>query len=378
MAVENLVFEGGGIKGLAFAGAVYALEKCKILPTCKRFAGSSAGAITAALLAAGYTCTELHSQLFQTNWNSFIHATLGVASEAVEFAREWGLHSGDAFRAWVNQLLCAKLSLPKVTFADLYEKTGHELVVTGTNLNKRSQHFFHRGNHADMEVADAVRISMSIPMFFKPVRFQGDYYVDGGLLNNFPLWVFDSDTVLDCEPTNAVANACTLGFKLLSDAELTEFDTGLYPEQPINSLSGFSYALADAMLEQLDRLHVKLGDASRTVHIPVGAISSTDFALNADNKRKLVACGRTATYKFLAARGVAVPQDDSADEKDFEVAAADVATTAQQSAEMGEVGGAGVVVNADPTALATAAAGVAAAATAEGTVAGGHRFCVVQ
>jgi len=77
-----------------------------------------------------------------------------------------------------------------ITLQELYEKTGNELVVTATCVNRRMQRFFHRAHHPDMPVVMAVRMSMSIPLFFVPIKFEGDYYVDGGLLNNFPLWVF--------------------------------------------------------------------------------------------------------------------------------------------------------------------------------------------
>lgn len=83
-----------------------------------------------------------------------------------------------------------KLGKADITLQELYEKTGNELVVTATCVNRRMQRFFHRNHHPDMPVVTAVRMSMSIPLFFVPLKFDGDYYVDGGLLNNFPLWVF--------------------------------------------------------------------------------------------------------------------------------------------------------------------------------------------
>ncbi len=56
---RNLVFEGGGVKGIAYAGAIQVLEKQNILEDIRRVAGASAGAITAALLSAGASSRDI-------------------------------------------------------------------------------------------------------------------------------------------------------------------------------------------------------------------------------------------------------------------------------------------------------------------------------
>jgi NTE family protein len=102
----------------------------------------------------------------------------------------WGLHTGDAFVSWLDQLIHTKLGKANITFEELFQKTGNELVVTASCVNRRMQRYFCRQHHPDMPVVHAVRMSMAIPLFFTPVRFEGALYCDGGLLNNFPLWVF--------------------------------------------------------------------------------------------------------------------------------------------------------------------------------------------
>jgi len=126
----------------------------------------------------------------------------------------WGLYSGDGFIVWFAKLIGAKLGKPDATFTDLYKKTKNELVITGTNLNRKMQRLFHRRSDPDMPIWLAVRISISIPLFFVPVYYQDCLYVDGtpagpradrdsyqtvsigGLVTNFPLWVFGAHHII--------------------------------------------------------------------------------------------------------------------------------------------------------------------------------------
>lgn len=111
-------------------------------------------------------------------------------SQITDLVRNWGLHGGDPFTKWFGDLVNSKLGKPDITFQELFDKTGHELVVTASCVNRRMLRFFHRCCHPNMPIVQAVRMSMSIPLFFTPVKYEDAFYCDGGLLNNFPLWVF--------------------------------------------------------------------------------------------------------------------------------------------------------------------------------------------
>ena len=81
---ENLVFSGGGMKGLAYCGAVEVLEKFGILKNIKRYAGSSAGSIMASLLAIGYTPTELTAEISKIDFSKIIGVHGGYVQDAVD------------------------------------------------------------------------------------------------------------------------------------------------------------------------------------------------------------------------------------------------------------------------------------------------------
>lgn len=69
--IENIVFEGAGIRGIAYAGAIKELEQKGLLQNVKRVSGTSAGAITALLLSLNYSSTEIATIINSTSFKKF-------------------------------------------------------------------------------------------------------------------------------------------------------------------------------------------------------------------------------------------------------------------------------------------------------------------
>ncbi|MDQ6949620.1 MAG: patatin-like phospholipase family protein [Actinomycetota bacterium] len=202
----DLVFEGGGVKGIGLAGAYRQLSDKGYQRAC--VAGTSAGAIMASLVAAGYTGAELQeivmnkSKMDFTKFedSTFLH-NLGPVGDVGEFLTHRGIRSGNYFLGWIRDLLAAK---GKTKFGDLRNpdttnpKRTYKLQVIASDLSARSmlvlpQDAAQLGTQPDdLDVAQAVRMSMSIPVFFKPVTARRHVIVDGGLLSNFPIWLFDT------------------------------------------------------------------------------------------------------------------------------------------------------------------------------------------
>ena len=162
---ENLVFEGGGVKGLSLAAACMELDKCGILDDIYRFAGSSAGAIIAAGLAIGYTPKELVSIMMKTNFANFVDDSAGVIRDIHRLINDYGYAKGTYFKQWVQKLVKKKTGYKSYTFGELYKDTKKELIITGTNLTQQKLVLFSYKTHPDLPIATAVRISMSIPYF---------------------------------------------------------------------------------------------------------------------------------------------------------------------------------------------------------------------
>src|SRR6185436_8688621 len=207
----DLVFEGGGVKGIGLGGAFAALEEQGMKPN--NVAGTSAGAITASLVAAGYSAQELKDIVFHMPFPRFKDVggltRIPFFGGPLNVLADLGIYEGKFFHEWIAGLLEAKgvtkFGDPQLINAGVDDpKDRHRLRVIASDVTHRRMLVLptdaqHLGTEPDeMLVADAVRMSMSIPIFFEPVEIRGGAedehehtIVDGGMLSNFPVWLFD-------------------------------------------------------------------------------------------------------------------------------------------------------------------------------------------
>ena len=152
----------------------------------------------------------------------------------------------------------------------------------------------------ELEVATAVRMSMSIPLFFEPVRWRnhrtGEEHllVDGGLLSNFPVWLFDC---------NGPPRWPRFGLLLVEPRPRASLDQRL-PRHPIpargpRGVVEYARALVQTMLEARDRLYIENADYARTIAIPTLGVGTTEFDLSPERARTLYDAGRHAARRFL-------------------------------------------------------------------------------
>lgn len=304
----DLVLEGGGVKGIGLVGALDALGRHGF--RAQNVAGASAGAIVAALVAAGYTVEELHKILSELNFNSFKDETweghIPVVGEFVSALVEKGMYKGEHFLDWIRELLEAK---DVRTFGDLVaaesadepgrryrlqviasDITAHELL----RLPQDAKRFGVEPD--DLSVAEAVRMSMSIPIFFEPWRWhsQSDgrehLIVDGGVLSNFPVWIFDSDG----EPRWP-----TFGLMLVEPEPKAEPGAN-HPPAPDTGIVTYLKDLVSTMLEAHDRMYLANDAFVRTIPIPTLGVRTTEFDLSTERADALYESGCSAAEDFLS------------------------------------------------------------------------------
>lgn len=278
----NLVFEGGGVKGIAYAGALQVLEEADILTHVAAVAGTSAGAITAALVASGYTAAELAETMLALDFSRFED---GHLEGPVRLIEEYGWYRGEAFLEWLRAQVEARLGSAKITFAELANARHIDLRVVATDVAAHTPQVFSTATTPDVEVAQAVRMSMSIPFFFAAVRANGRVYVDGGAAWNYPVEIFDGE----------IANTATLGFHLDNPGPPP-------PPAEIHDVVGFAKCLYESLMAvQDDFFERSLADRERTVRIDDLGLRATDFSLTTAQKEALIGNGATATRAYLAA-----------------------------------------------------------------------------
>lgn len=321
---RNLIFEGGGVKGLAYIGALEILESKGIIQDIQRFGGTSAGAINATLLSLGYSREKQKDILWKMDFRKFQDGTCFFSNIARVFQR-FGWFKGDFFKKWIGDLIEEKLGNRKATFKDLKAKGRPDLYVYGTNLCTHFGEVFSIEHTPDMCIADAVRISMSIPLYFTAIRkAKNDVYIDGGCLNNYPVKLFDREKYIEPDKLTTMGrrqdyydtinesflkehpdsspyiyNKQTLGFRLDTKEEIAAFRYHELHEYEIKKFSQYVKELVITMMNCQANEHLHSDDWHRTVYIDSLGISTTKFELTEDEKNKLVESGRTYTKKYF-------------------------------------------------------------------------------
>src|ERR1051326_340730 len=275
----DLVMEGGGVKGIALVGALSVLKEWGFQP--QNLAGTSAGAIVATLYAAGYSHEELYELLKQQDFRDFLDGTwlshIPLVGPVASIVFEKGIHKGDAFLNWMRGLLAKKgvrtfRDLVHPSYADQPRYRYRVQMIAADLLGRRMLVLpgdapkLGIANPDDLEVALAVRMSMSLAFFFKPViayntqdKTSG-FVTDGGMLSDFPIWLFDSAGLPEWP---------TFGLKLVDETPHPQ-PAGWLPEVQFARLSIVDYlkALLATLMEAHDRYYLETDSYVRTVTIP--------------------------------------------------------------------------------------------------------------
>jgi len=289
--IENLVFRGGGMKGLAYCGALNVMMTINKLDHVKRYAGASAGAIIAALLCIGYTPEELEVILKKQDFKLFKDAE-GLLDRASQLYKTYGLYKGKVFYEWIGKLIYEKTGSPDTTFEQIFTRFNKEVVVVGTCITHTEVHYFSVHTTPAMPLRDAVRISMSIPLFFEPVTLEDHIFVDGGVTDNFPLSVFDTETYDYEHSYRAPVNTKTLGFFLMEDKR--------HPHtRKVTGIKSYVGCMMDTVKQRIAFLALKPGDELRTLFIQTRYITSTQFNISDQEKDLLYHEGQSAARRFF-------------------------------------------------------------------------------
>ena len=300
--LADAVFEGGGAKGIGHLGALAYAESIGI--RWVNVAGTSAGAITAALVAAGYTAAEMDSIMSEIDFRRFKDEDLvdrvPLVGKVISLVAEKGIYEGDYFEATVADYLARRrvrtfkdLVIPEYG-ADLKYRYRLRVVASDVSRGKMlvlPEDIRDYGHEPDnLSVAHALRMSMSIPFIFEPAKEKlpatGEtcYVVDGGLLSNYPVHLFDQ---------KGAPSWPTFGFSLREPGEARPVRTRI--RGPVS----MGLAIFNSMFSAMDRRYVEEQNWDRTIGIPTLGVGTTDFALSPARRRALYDSGYQAAKKFF-------------------------------------------------------------------------------
>ena len=306
--LADAVLEGGGVRGIGHVGALVEAEKRGY--QWVNVAGTSAGAFVASLVAAGYKATELYDIMNEVDFSLFAD-TPGLdrlmAKKIFNVAIHGGVHPGLYMENFIREKLNAK-GIKK--FGDLIIKGQednptyrYKLTVIASDISTgrmvrlpQDAHSYYGLDPDDVDVARAVHMSASIPFFFIPVDqpyTNGSIcrIVDGGLLSNFPIAIFDV--------TGRTPSRPTFGFRLV-DQPPTTTDNDPITFTPTGNAYEIIQALVHTMLTAHDRLYMDEHTYVRTIAIPTNGISGTQFNLSKEEATTLFQNGQQAATKFFS------------------------------------------------------------------------------
>jgi NTE family protein len=309
----NLVLEGAGVRGIAYAGAIKYLEEKHMLDSITKVGGTSAGAIAALAVALGYTSSEIEDLIYNTKIQKFNDGRFLFIGGIARLNKKYGWYRGNAFTRWLEKLIESKTANSSITFLELHNKGFKDLYVTGSSLNNQKLLVFSYKTYPHMKVKDAVRISMSIPLYFEAVIIDSagtvlrkppqspnhDLVVDGGFTGNFPITIFDS-TYIHNGTMKRIANRETLGLRIDSPEQI-KYDSlglGLAPI-PVSRFRNYIGAFYNYVIENLNRNLLTPEDWDRTISISSGAIGPKIRKLNPSEKNLLVSNGYNAMKRAL-------------------------------------------------------------------------------
>lgn len=376
--IRNLVFQGGSVQGLAYIGALRELlsdSKYNFnLAEVQRIGGVSAGAIFALLFGVGYSFAEVEQIFAEIDFSIFLDGEhkddflkiknkLGKAPPATSFQlffqqlmrspmryrkllyklqHDSGLFAGEYFRNWVEEKIFNKTGVQHLTFAELASLKQNNtnfkhLYFIGTNIVTSRSEVFSCDHTPDMIISDAVRISVSLPFLFMPHQFyekqngarilarEDHFYVDGGVVDNYPIWLFDNTKYLNDAVSHyqipLTINPETLGFRLIASARnLPHFQavpTVAMPDPIPGKKRGFLtfiVALIACYIDKQESDHWHRSDSIRTIYIDVTQSSMFDFDITEEIRQMLIDSGRKGVidyYQQIQAQKNSVAQENS-------------------------------------------------------------------
>ncbi len=302
----DVVLEGGGVRGIGHVGALCFAEEQGY--QWVNIAGTSAGAFVAAMLAAGYSGQEMYTIMRDEVDFSLFARDRGIDGlapvEALHLLRQGGLHNGNYIETFIREKMHAK---GITTFGDLVIREQepkdssfrYRLTVIASDIStgqmlRLPQDMSKFGFDPDrLDIARAVRMSASIPFFFIPVAQKDNegrncLIVDGGLLSNFPVYLFDVPT----QPKHP-----TFGLRLVDSPPTPSCP---WPFNPTNNVLEITHALLQTMLTAHDRLYIDDHSYVRTIAIPVNGINGTKFNLSPQEADTLYQNGIHAAQDFFS------------------------------------------------------------------------------
>lgn len=257
---KNLVLEGNGMAGLTYIGVLKILEDKDMMKNFINFAGTSSGAIMVSLISIGYSSEEIYNIINDLDWNKMVQRR-NWFYQLFHFWKKYGLFKYDNIENTIKSFFLNKLGKSDLTFREHYEITQKKLILVGVNITKKQNEYFSVDETPDMSVIKAIKISSSFPFIFDPIKHNDMLYIDGGIMNNFPIEYFGYN------------NTETLGINLIDDKTNNN-------DEKISNIFDYGFNIINSIL--LIQEHCDMNYKINTIYIkvPTGNIINNIVSMN--------------------------------------------------------------------------------------------------
>ena len=279
---KKLILSGGGVKGLATLGALKALFEYdpNFYNNIDTIAGSSVGSVIATLLLLDYTVTDLFDFVTVLDFtrlrpNNFKSSKISLTNILDNLINKYGFDDGENIMMVIKKLFQQKNIKINITFKELYEKTNKNLIITATCINSKKVHYFSIDT-PDMEILLAVRMSISIPVYFIPVKHNHNYYVDGSCIDNYPIQLFEENLNEVIGIYLSDATKVVTSINNMEDYLINTFKS-LLEGINCNALKGYEKYSIKISIEEINIMNLNLDQNKKLEIFNTGYVSAKSF-----------------------------------------------------------------------------------------------------
>ena len=183
MEIDTLFLSGCGTKGNAFIGSFKALIENKTidLEKIKRYVCCSGSSVIILLLICNYSLNIIYKLSDKLKYDELLDLNdLDILFDNL------GVFSNQKIGKLVDCIIYKKFKKKNITLQEFYNLTKKEFVCKVYNLSEKKEEYFSYQNHPDLKVSLLIQMTTCIPFFFKPIKYNNKYYIDGGILCTMP------------------------------------------------------------------------------------------------------------------------------------------------------------------------------------------------
>ena len=266
-----LVMSGGGIRGIAHIGVLQALSDNDYLDKIEEFAGTSIGALILGMYIIGYSPEELWNFILNFDFTKIKCISIN------NIIYHYGLDSGKKIEYIMKRLIQAKGFNSDITLQQLFDITKKKLMIATVCLNTQQICYISYENHPNLPLCLAIRMSISIPIYYTPVIHNNMYYIDGGFIDNYPIGLY-KDRLDD-----------VIGIYLVESKNITN---------KIENLEMYLFLVMQCLMEGVTYNAIN-GYEKYTIQVNLKPIIALNYNVTNDKKKEMYECGYQSTIKYL-------------------------------------------------------------------------------